>query len=251
MTTTKTPAETSITERLAEALDPIRACEARATPGPWRWRGNTDIGDPYLTSTGKVIDKDGRAHHAGDVLGHIPHEITRAEAERLVSLDSLPEPKIGPLPPETWQEQYDAAVEALRQAEINRIVTDKYGEPEKEWRLAFCTDWLYTEARELAIYEVAPGVTDRSDPRIYRADIAGIRHPDAVFIARSRQDLQRLLAAVEGVLEEAARAEHGALRWADPLPVPEWVGHVRERIERALRGEGSSRRAATSARTGQ
>jgi hypothetical protein len=88
----------------------------------------------------------------------------------------------------------------------------------------------------LVVYEVAPDATHREDPRVYRADIVGIRHPDAEFIAHSRRDIASLLAALEAVLALAAKHEHGALRWLDPLPVPEWIQQVRDTITTALGG---------------
>lgn len=193
------------------ALEKIRAREQSATPGPWGWRGNIDHGDPYLTSRGyrEVAKPDGTAvrHHAGDVLGHIPVEITREDASRrgVGDPDSLPEPKVDPEPEDTYHKRYDAAIEAAREAEIVDYLTDEYGNPKTEHRLAFCTDWLYTDARNLVTFEVAPGATDRNDPRVYRADITGIRHPDAVFIEHSRQDLSRLLAAVDAALSHHQR----------------------------------------------
>jgi len=45
----------------------------------------------------------------------------------------------------------------------------------------------------------------------------------AALLAESR-------AVIEQVREIANKAEHGCLRWADPLPVPEWVGRVREAL---------------------
>lgn len=175
-------------------LAEVREREQAATKGPWRWRGNVDFRDPYLTGAGS------------DVLGNIPCEITREEADRLVSTDCLPEPEVELLPAETYGQRYDAAVEALRQAEIGRYLTDKNGEPEKDERLAFCTDGLYHEARTLAIFEVAPDVRSRADRRVYRADIIGIRHPDAEFIAQAREDIPRLLAIVDELQRELSAA---------------------------------------------
>jgi hypothetical protein len=56
----------------------------------------------------------------------------------------------------------------------------------------------------------------------------------------------RLLGAVEEVLSVAAKAEHGALRWADPLPVPEWVAQIREAVSGKLPGEENPSWAAPS-----
>ena len=46
--------------------------------------------------------------------------------------------------------------------------------------------------------------------------------------------MAQLLDAVERVLKLAARAERQALRWEDPLPVPDWVAKVREEMRQAL-----------------
>jgi len=203
---------------LTAALAPIRERERKATPGPWGWRGNIDNGDPYLTSLGyrDTAKPDGTMvrHHAGDVLGHISVELTRADAIRhgVGDPECLPEPKVDREPADTYDKRYDAAVEAAREAEIENYLTDDYGQPRTEQRLAFCTDWVYTDVRKLVTFQVAPDATDRSDPRVYRADITGIRHPDAEFIAHSRQDLARLLAVVGKVLE-AHRDAGGRCAW--------------------------------------
>jgi hypothetical protein len=196
----------SVGDDLSAALAEIRQRSDEATPGPWAWRGNIDTGDPYLTSRGyRDMEKpDGTAvrHHAGDVLGHIPVEVTREDAIRrgVGGPDSLPEPKISREPEDTYGERYDAALQAAQEAELEDYLTDEYGNPRTEQRMAFCTDWLYTDARKLVTFEVAPGVTDRSNPRVYRADITGIRHPDAEFIEHARSDVPLLLAAVDAVL---------------------------------------------------
>lgn len=54
-----------------------------------------------------------------------------------------------------------------------------------------------TKARDLPIYEVAPEATSRADRGVYRADLAGIRHPDAEFIAHAREDIRVLLAEID------------------------------------------------------
>ena len=194
-------------DNLSAALTEIRGREQAATPGPWGWRGNIDNGDPYLTSLGyrDATGPDGTVvrHHAGDVLGHVSVDLTRADAilRGVGDPDSLPEPKVSPDPAGTYEKRYDAAVEAARETEIGNYLTDDYGEPRTERRLAFCTGWFYTDARKLVTFQVAPDATDRSDPRVYRADITGIRHPDAEFIAHAREDVTRLLAALDEVLK--------------------------------------------------
>ena len=51
-------------------------------------------------------------------------------------------------------------------------------------------------------------------------------------------NLGRALDALEAVLAIAAKHEHGATRWEDPLPVPSWIPELREAIsERMLRAE--------------
>ena len=48
---------------------------------------------------------------------------------------------------------------------------------------AFRGDGFMETAQHFAQYEVAPDATDRSDPRLYRHDFQGLRHPDARLIA--------------------------------------------------------------------
>jgi len=52
-------------------------------------------------------------------------------------------------------------------------------------------------------------------------------HARDAEVAVLRERVAELEAAVQGVSDLADAAEHGALRWADPLPVPEWVPRVR------------------------
>jgi hypothetical protein len=47
-------------------------------------------------------------------------------------------------------------------------------------------------------------------------------------LTAERDRLQKREQAVRALCE---KAEHGALRWADPLPVPEWVGKVRAALD--------------------
>lgn len=236
---------------LAAELAAIREREKRATPGPWAWRGNTDNGDPYLTSLGhrEVAKPDGTVvrHHAGDVLGHVPVEVTRAEALRrgVANPDYMPEPDVPREPAETFDKRWDAAMHAAQEAELDSYLADDYGNPRTEPRLAFCTDWLYADARKLVTFEVAPGATDREDPRVYRADITGIRHPDAEFIASAREDVRRLLAAVEAALKLAAGWEHGPVDGTSALTEDrDWAradcgAALREAITRELLGKGA------------
>lgn len=58
-----------------------------------------------------------------------------------------------------------------------------------------------TPASKLPVYEVAPDALDSKDPDVYRADLSGIRNPDAVFLAAARQDVDDLLAEVDRLTE--------------------------------------------------
>ncbi|MCI0686305.1 MAG: hypothetical protein L0Y54_03570 [Sporichthyaceae bacterium] len=62
-----------------------------------------------------------------------------------------------------------------------------------------------TPAHELPVYEVAPAATDRDDPQVYRADLIGIRHPDAEFIAGARTWVPQLVEEVERLRFERTR----------------------------------------------
>jgi hypothetical protein len=67
----------------------------------------------------------------------------------------------------------------------------------------FSRDLMMFPAHEKVVYEVAPNATRRADPQVYRADITGIRHPDAEFLAASRQDVDDLLAVIDSVRRTA------------------------------------------------
>lgn len=64
------------------------------------------------------------------------------------------------------------------------------------------------DASTKPVYEVAPAARSGSDPKVYRHDLIGIRHPDAEAIAAAPADVATLLAEVSrltGLLEQAAR----------------------------------------------
>lgn len=62
-------------------------------------------------------------------------------------------------------------------------------------------------AARLVRYEVAPDAPDRTHPDVYRADLNGIKNPDAEFIAAARQDVPALLAEVERLRTQLAAVE--------------------------------------------
>lgn len=59
---------------------------------------------------------------------------------------------------------------------------------------------------------------------------------DATNYQRLTERLVRAEARIIAALDICDRHERGALRWADPLPVPEWVGEM----QRALLGDRPS-----------
>jgi hypothetical protein len=160
---------TSPADRLAE----IRARAAAATPGPWGWRGNIDYGCPSL-----------RARHPKFGITDV---LTQVSVERTADDPAL-----------QGIEDYDADTRAEI---IENYLRDHWGEPIKEQHLAFVTDDMLVEARQLVEFEVAPNATTRKDPKVYRADIVGIRHPDAEFIAAARADIDWLIAEVDRLRE--------------------------------------------------
>jgi hypothetical protein len=163
-------------------LDAIRAREQAATPGPWRWRGNTDHDDPILVG-------------AKDVLGIIPRERKRDDRESMKYAEYLGD---------CFIRDDDGNDRPYTDAEIEEQVRKEFLEdpwecPRHDGRMAFYGEPgpIYHYARDLAIYEVCPEATDRDDPRVYRADISGLRDPNAIFIAHARQDVADLLAEIE------------------------------------------------------
>lgn len=164
-------------------LDAIRARAAAATKGPWRWAGNVDFDDPRLIGAG------------GDILGHIPRERVRNDRAAEAYANYLREASVDD-GDGGWRSYTDEEIEEHVEAEW---LIDSWGEPMKDERMAFYGEPgpFYHDARELAIFAVCPEATDRSDPRVYRADITGLRNPNAVFIAAARQDVDDLLAEID------------------------------------------------------
>lgn len=83
-------------------------------------------------------------------------------------------------------------------------------------------------------------VRERSERPLPHVTSLPIGHDGVRALMESAADVPRLLAVVEAVLALAAKHEHGATRWEDPLPVPAWIPELREAISRALLGEGGS-----------
>jgi hypothetical protein len=139
-----------MTDPLA-VLAEIRNREQAATPGPWRWFGNTDAREVYLATAG-----------FGRML------VMRFARWGMRGAQPV-------FYPRSWK-------------------------PNPESVSDFTGTGFPAGPGDLPVYEVAPQAESRDDPRVYRADIAGIRHPDAEFIARAREDVPRLLAGLEAAL---------------------------------------------------
>lgn len=162
-------------------LAAIKARDEAATPGPWRWQGNIDTGEPYLASRAPGMGASVLA------IGTEDRSTTGRAADdvREYASDSGLDPD----------------------AEVEQWATDQYGEPIQEPRLWFYTDHMAVDARKRVTFEVAPNAKHRDDPKVYRADITGIRHPDAEFIASARSDVSALIAEVERLRERLALSE--------------------------------------------
>ena len=137
-------------EVVAEIMDHV----SQITPGPWHWSGNVDHDDPSLSAWNQF----GRT----SVARLIPVE-RKADDWRIADLSDIEEDR--------------------RQDLVDEFLTDDAGVPRTDMRLAFAVDGAMRPARDLAVYEVCPAATERTDSRVYRADIVGIRNPDAAFIA--------------------------------------------------------------------
>lgn len=99
-------------------------------------------------------------------------------------------------------------------------------------------------AKNRLVFEVArnqglPDGTPRSHPKVYRADVVDVMHPNAKFIATFDPAtvlalLSRLEQAeqqVKAVLRLVDDWESGALRWEDPLRVPNEVFLLRKALQ--------------------
>lgn len=178
-------------------IEAIRARAAAATRGPWRWRGNTDFDCPRLVG------------ERGDVLALIRREREPGDPEtkayeRFLREASISDPNVeGGYRPYTDEE--------VAQKVEDEWLTDPWGEPQEDNRLHLYDPEaaFYRPARDLAVFEVCPEATGRDDRRVYRADIIGLRNPNAIFLEHARQDVDDLLAALDQVAAErdAARLD--------------------------------------------
>lgn len=183
-------------------IEAIKARAAAASSGPWFWRGNVEFNDPslchYKPGYGRV-----------EIMWHHKRERTADDPEAKQYREFLADAKY-------WDQALNNGLGAFRSytdAELDECVhedylTDPWGGPQTDSRLCF-TDHerlVAMDARDLPVFEVAPTATTRDDPRVYRADIIGIRHPDAEFIAHARQDVDDLLAEIDCLRAELEAA---------------------------------------------
>lgn len=101
----------------------------------------------------------------------------------------------------------------------------------------FNTNMMMGPASDLARYEVCPDAQSRDDQRVYRADILGIKHPDAAFIAAAPSIVTQLLGVVERVeVQVAATEELAEIVVGEDLQAG--LRMVARGIRAALTGEG-------------
>lgn len=163
------------------------------------WRGNVDHDEPtlcyYKPGWGRV-----------EVLRHYPRERTADDRDAKEYARFLREASISDGVDETGRTKFRPYTgEEIAERVREDWLEDPWGGTRTDPRMAFVDrkHMHALDARELAIFEVCPEAIDRNDPRVYRADITGVRHPDADFIAHSRQDIDDLLAMIEKVRERA------------------------------------------------
>jgi hypothetical protein len=123
-----------------------------------------------------------------DVLSQVPVDRT-ADDPRLGSLDEVAED------------------ENHRSELLDEFLLDSNGDPRTDLRLSFTVDGWKRPARDMPIFEVCPEATSRDDQRVYRADVIGVRHPDAEFIAQAPVYVVSLLAALKSANAKLAELE--------------------------------------------
>jgi hypothetical protein len=182
-------------------IEPIRARHAAATPGPYRWAGNTDYGDVRLAARGgsevfALIDRE----------RSVDDPQSRAYASYLSDISEV----------------IDGRLRALTEGEIAERVRAAIAYDEDEEQpptypaIAFYRPgFAYEHAVDHVTYEVTryqdlPEDTPRSHPRIYRADVVDVRNPNARFLRDSWEDVRRLLVEVD---RQRAEVEQARAEW--------------------------------------
>ncbi len=224
-------------------VEQIRAAHEAATPGPYRWAGNTDYGDVRLA-----------AANGSEVFALVDRERTvddpqsRAYASYLELISEKIDGEFRPLTADEIAERVRAAIAYDEDEE----------QPPTYAALAFYVPgFAYEHARDNVTYEVTryqdlPEGTPRSHEGIYRADVVDVRNPNARFLRDSWEYVEFLLGEVAALRGERDAATALAARLAHVAhAVDVWAGeHVNDhRFTRDNRAE--VRAVVAAARDGQ
>jgi hypothetical protein len=169
---------------------------------------------------------DATALDPGEILvsGTILGVWDEADAEAITAIANAGGLDVGPIAaraaaatPGPWAWRGNTDTRQLRIDARGRTVMDFVRWGMRDGAPRFNVDMWMHRADELGVvYEVCRVATGRDDPRVYRADIVDVRHPDAEFIAHARADVDALLAEVERL--RAQRAALLALGAVEPQP---------------------------------
>jgi hypothetical protein len=192
-------------------IDQIRAAHEAATPGPYRWTGNTDNDEVRLIGLGRRKTADGRSLGRGDVLAVIRRERTsdspgaRGYANYIGDCEQVHDPSLND-GKGGYRQPTDGEVE---QRVRDEWLTDQWGEPAYDNALTVYDPerGAHEFALDLAVYEVArnqglPDDTPRSHPKVYRADVVDVRNPNARFLRDSWEYVRFLLDEVDRLAGE-------------------------------------------------
>jgi hypothetical protein len=176
-------------------LAELRDLHGRATrPGTWHWSGNLDTGEPYLACW---VPGAGRCNILA--IGWRERSTESRDADYYRSW--LRENAVTLQDDGTYRSYDDDEIEDA----VREWTTDSVGESIREPELWLYDDMMALPARDRAIFEVAPEATSRDDPKVYRADIVGLRHPDPQLIVDAINQLGPLLARLD---KAEARVKH-------------------------------------------
>jgi hypothetical protein len=173
----------------------IKARHAAATPGPWRWWGNTDS-------------------HNIALVGHQPG-LGVCEVISTLGVERDPKGRDADRIREYARdgEMTDEEVEE----EVEKWATDAWGELHRDDRMAITDEhYIRHNAENLAVYEVAraqglPEDTPREHPKVYRGDVVDLRNANARFLAAAWKDVADLVAEVERLLAALDDLDDNAL----------------------------------------
>lgn len=164
-----------------------------------------------LTEFGLAVryNTTGEKSIVGDALASLVFEVVqlrkqlandqRREPLRMIDLDAIRQRAAaatrGPWAWDGWHSSQSIALVTQHSGMIYVMSFKRWGMQNAQ--PVFNTGKMLVPASELPIFAVAPDATSVDDPRVYRSTLSGIRHPDATFIAHSRQDVDDLLAYID------------------------------------------------------